>query len=307
VTTVRALIERLGVADDDVLGSLDAVAGAPGTIVDAAAGGFSFCRFDDERGASAVRSSPAGVLVVPAIATDDWRRDDQTLIRSATPRRTFIQALSVVRPPAALTPGIHPTAVVDPTASIDPTAVIGPHCVIGANSVIGPHVMLHPHVVIGWDVRIGAGTTVFAGTVVGADGFGYERDDDGTVLKFPHLGGVTIGAGVEIGANTCVDRGTLGDTVIDDEARVDNLVHVAHNVRIGKRAFVIALSMIGGSTVVDDDAYVAPGVALMNGITVGQRAMVGLGAVVVRSVEPDTVVMGNPAKPRQPKPQETVE
>jgi UDP-3-O-[3-hydroxymyristoyl] glucosamine N-acyltransferase len=305
VTTVRTLIDRLGVAEDDVLGSLEAVAGAPGTIVEAAAGGFSFCRYDDERGAAAVRSSPARVLVVPATATDEWRRDDQTLIRSATPRRTFIQALSVVRPPAALTPGIHPTAVVDPTASIDPTAEIGPHCVIGADSVIGPHVMLHPHVVIGWDVHIGAGTTVFAGTVVGADGFGYERDDDGTVLKFPHLGGVRIGRGVEIGANTCVDRGTLGDTVIDDEARVDNLVHVAHNVRIGKRAFVIALSMIGGSTVVDDDAWVAPGTALMNGITIGQRATVGLGAVVVRSVEPDAVVMGNPAKPRQPKPQET--
>jgi UDP-3-O-[3-hydroxymyristoyl] glucosamine N-acyltransferase len=305
VTTVRLLIERLGVAEDDVLGSLDAVAGAPGTIVEAATGGFSFCRYDDERGAAAVRSSPASVLVVPATATDDWRRDDQTLIRSATPRRTFIQALSVVRPPAALTPGIHPTAVVDPTASIDPTAEIGPHCVIGADSVIGPNVMLHPHVVIGWDVHIGAGSTVFAGTVVGADGFGYERDDDGSVLKFPHLGGVRIGRGVEIGANTCVDRGTLGHTVIDDEARVDNLVHVAHNVRVGKRAFVIALSMIGGSTVVDDDAWVAPGTALMNGIIIGQRATVGLGAVVVRSVEPDAVVMGNPAKPRQPKPQET--
>jgi UDP-3-O-[3-hydroxymyristoyl] glucosamine N-acyltransferase len=306
VTTVRALIERLGVAEADVLGSLDAVAGAPGTIVEAAAGGFSFCRYDDERGAAAVRSSPARVLVVPATATDDWRRDDQTLIRSATPRRMFIQALSVVRPPAALTPGIHPTAVVDPTASIDPTAEIGPHCVIGADSVIGPNVMLHPHVVIGWDVHIGAGTTVFAGTVIGADGFGYERDDDGSVLKFPHLGGVRIGRGVEIGANTCVDRGTLGHTVIDDEARVDNLVHVAHNVRVGKRAFVIALTMIGGSTVVDDDAWVAPGTALMNGITIGQRATVGLGAVVVRSVEPDAVVMGNPAKPRQPKPPETV-
>ncbi len=306
MTTVRALIERLGVAEADVLGSLDAVAGAPGTIVEAAAGGFSFCRYDDERGAAAVRSSPARVLVVPATATDDWRRDDQTLIRSATPRRMFIQALSVVRPPAALTPGIHPTAVVDPTASIDPTAEIGPHCVIGADSVIGPNVMLHPHVVIGWDVHIGAGTTVFAGTVIGADGFGYERDDDGSVLKFPHLGGVRIGRGVEIGANTCVDRGTLGHTVIDDEARVDNLVHVAHNVRVGKRAFVIALTMIGGSTVVDDDAWVAPGTALMNGITIGQRATVGLGAVVVRSVEPDAVVMGNPAKPRQPKPPETV-
>jgi UDP-3-O-[3-hydroxymyristoyl] glucosamine N-acyltransferase len=178
--------------------------------------------------------------------------------------------------------------------------------VIGADSVIGPNVMLHPHVVIGWDVHIGAGTTVFAGTVIGADGFGYERDDDGSVLKFPHLGGVRIGRGVEIGANTCVDRGTLGHTVIDDEARVDNLVHVAHNVRVGKRAFVIALTMIGGSTVVDDDAWVAPGTALMNGITIGQRATVGLGAVVVRSVEPDAVVMGNPAKPRQPKPPETV-
>jgi UDP-3-O-[3-hydroxymyristoyl] glucosamine N-acyltransferase len=306
VTTVRALIERLGVAAADVVGPLDVEVGSPGTITDAEAGGFSFCRYDDERGAAAVCTSPAGVLVVPASASGDWRRDDQTLIRSATPRRTFIQALSVVRPPAALTPGIHPTAVIDPTASIDPTAMIGAHCVIGADSVIGPNVMLHPHVVIGWDVRIGAGTTVFAGTVVGADGFGYERDDDGTVLKFPHLGGVRIGCGVEIGANSCVDRGTLGDTVIDDEARVDNLVHVAHNARIGKRAFVIALSMVGGSTVVDDDAWVAPGTALMNGITIGRRATVGLGAVVVRSVEPDAVVMGNPAKPRQPKPQETI-
>jgi UDP-3-O-[3-hydroxymyristoyl] glucosamine N-acyltransferase len=303
VTTVRALIDHLGPAEHDVFGPLDVEVGAPGTITDVAAGGFSFCRYDDDRGAAAVRTSPAVVLLVPACATDEWRRDDQTLIRSDAPRRSFIRALSVVRPPATPTPGVHPTAVIDPTASIDPTALVGAHCVIGAHSVIGPNVVLHPHVVIGWDVHIGADTTVFAGTVVGADGFGYERDTDGTVLKFPHLGGVRIGRGVEIGANTCVDRGTLGHTVIDDDARVDNLVHVAHNARVGKRAFVIALSMIGGSTVVDDDAWIAPGTALMNGITIGQRATVGLGAVVVRSVEPDAVVMGNPAKPRHPAPQ----
>ncbi|CAN5593335.1 N/A [soil metagenome] len=294
--SVRQLIQHLGIVPADVIGEIDTLVQKPGTLDSPTEVGFAFCKWDGARGREMVQSSAASVVVVPLEAAADWARSDQTLIRSVNPRKTFILALPQIVTPALCPPGIHPSAVVADSAVVDPSASVGAHVYIGERCTIGPMVVLHQNVVIGHDVSIGVGSTIFPGSVIGADGFGYERDDDGTVLKFLHVGGVRIGEGVEIGANTCIDRGTLGDTIVDDGAKIDNLVHVAHNVRVGKRSFVIALSMIGGSTVIDDDAWIAPGSVLRNGITIGQRALVGLGAVVTRSVAPDAVVVGNPAK-----------
>ena len=108
-----------------------------------------------------------------------------------------------------------------------------------------------------------------------------------------------IGDNVEIGANTCIDRGTLGDTVIEDGAKIDNLCHIAHNVHLKKNSVIIALSMIAGSCVVEEGAWVAPCSAVREGRTVGKNSLVGLGSVVVKDVPEDTVVMGVPAKVKQ--------
>ncbi|MFA6455573.1 MAG: UDP-3-O-(3-hydroxymyristoyl)glucosamine N-acyltransferase, partial [Bacteroidota bacterium] len=147
------------------------------------------------------------------------------------------------------------------------------------------------------NVRIGKNVIIQAGAVIGGDGYGYSRNDKGEFEKFPHVGAVLIEDDVEIGANTCVDRGTLGNTIIREGAKIDNLVHIAHNVTVGKHAAVIAQSMIGGSTVIGDYGWIAPSASLMNGIKIGSKVTVGLGAVVTKNIPDGETWAGVPAQP----------
>lgn len=219
-----------------------------------------------------------------------------TALLCDNPRLAFMRAVQRYFPPALPVPGVHPTACVDPSAVIDPSAHVGAYCVIGAGCTIGAGTVIHPHVTLYSGVKIGRYCRVNSGTVIGADGFGYERNDAGELEKFPHIGGVLIADNVEIGSNTSIDRGTLGHTVIHARVRIDNLVHVSHNVEIGEDTAVIALSMLGGSVRIGSGAWIAPGAVLMNQVGVGEGATVGLGAVVVKNVSDGQTVMGAPAQ-----------
>jgi UDP-3-O-[3-hydroxymyristoyl] glucosamine N-acyltransferase len=190
---------------------------------------------------------------------------------------------------------IHPTAVIEADTEIHPSATIGAHCYVGQGSRIGARSILAPNVVMYHKCYIGEDVTINAGSVIGADGFGYEQNSQGGYEKFPHRGGVIIEDGVDIGANTCVDRGVLDNTVIKKRARIDNLVHVAHNVVIGEDAVVIALTMLGGSVVIGDRAWVAPAATIINQKNIGADAVVGLAAVVTKDVPAGQTVMGAPA------------
>ncbi len=192
--------------------------------------------------------------------------------------------------------GIHPSSIIHPEAVIDRDVYIGPHCTIG-NVRIESGTILFGHNYLYDNVRIGKNVIVHAGVIIGSDGYGFQRNEDGEFEKFPHIGGVLIGDNVEIGANTCIDRGTLGDTQIKDGAKIDNLVHVAHNVIVGKHSAVIAHAMIGGSTIIGDYSWVAPSVALMNGITIGNKVTVGMGAVATKNIPDNETWTGLPARP----------
>jgi UDP-3-O-[3-hydroxymyristoyl] glucosamine N-acyltransferase len=220
---------------------------------------------------------------------------DRTIILADNPRLAFMRAVNIYFVSEKPLPGIHPTAVVSPSAKVDRTASIGPYVVIGAKCDIGAEVVIHPHVTLYSNVRVGRGSIINSGTVMGADGFGYERNELGVLEKFPHLGGVTIGENVEIGTNTSIDRGTLSDTFIGDRVRIDNLVHISHNVNIGADSAVIAQAMIGGSVRIGRSNWIAPGALVMNQITVGACATVGMGSVVVSDVLENSTVTGSPA------------
>jgi UDP-3-O-[3-hydroxymyristoyl] glucosamine N-acyltransferase len=208
---------------------------------------------------------------------------------SARPRFDFMRALYLVDQSvgfleADTAPVIHPTARVSVHASI----ANGVH--IGANTVIEPYVYLHA------GTRIGSNCLIRCGADIGGDGFGYERLDDGTPLKFVHLGGVLIGNHVEIGANSCVARGALSDTVIDDHAKIDNLVHIAHNCYVGRGAFVIAGAEVSGGVQIGAGAWIGPNAAIIQKVDIGAGATVGIGAVVTRSIPEQQTVAGSPAQ-----------
>lgn len=221
-------------------------------------------------------------------------RAGQILIKVQDPKMSFIKILREVfgKPPAW---GRHHSAVIDPEAVVDPETYIGPHSYIG-KARIGKGTIVRGHVFIYDNVVIGHNVLIHPGVVIGGEGFGYARDEDGTAVHFPHVGGVVIEDSVEIGSNTCIDRGTLGETVIKAGAKIDNLVHIAHNVVVGRNAFVIANAMVGGSTVIGEESWIAPSVTLRDGIVVGDRAVVGLGAVVAKSVPAGETWLGSPAR-----------
>lgn len=183
---------------------------------------------------------------------------------------------------------------------ISPTAHVFPGAVIGEGTSIGDHVLVGPGTVMA-HCEVGAHSRIGANCTIGLPGFGYTRDANGIPLRFPHIGRVKIGSQVEIGSNTCIDRGSLGDTVIEDLAKIDNLVHIAHNVLIKRGAFVIANAMVAGSAEVGENAWISPSASVRNQLKVGKNAVAGLGAVVVKDVPADETVIGNPAKTYQKK------
>lgn len=193
-------------------------------------------------------------------------------------------------------PGIHPTAIIHPEAVIETGVCIGPYAIIG-KAIIGEGSAISSFVRIYDNVEIGNGCFIKEGAVIGGAGFGFERDEDGNRFRFPQIGGVCIGNHVEIGANTCIDRGALSDTIIEDYAKIDNLCHIAHNAHIGKNAVVVACAEVSGSCKVGDDTWVGPNACIRDQRSVGTNSLIGMGAVVAKNVPDNEVWAGNPAKP----------
>lgn len=188
---------------------------------------------------------------------------------------------------------ISDSAHIGKNVSIGNNVVIEEDCVIGDYSFIGHNTVVLAETIIGNHVIIGNNTTI------GGTGFGYEKDEKDQYQLMPHIGNVVIEDHVEIGNNTCIDRGVIGPTLIKKNAKIDNLVHIAHGVVIGQNSLIIANAMIGGSTIIGDNVWVAPSASLINKIAIGNNSLIGMGAVVVKSVDENITVLGNPAKPRK--------
>jgi UDP-3-O-[3-hydroxymyristoyl] glucosamine N-acyltransferase len=209
--------------------------------------------------------------------------------------------------------GIHPTALVDPAARIDPTVEIGPGAVIGAGAeigtgtIIGALTVIGDGVVIGRNCRIHAQVTVshailgdrvvlFPGARIGQDGFGFAISPAG-FTSVPQLGRVLIGDGAEIGANSCIDRGSAQDTVIGPGVRIDNLVQIGHNVTIGHHAVLVAMVGISGSTTIGPQAMLAGQAGVAGHLTIGRGARIGAQAGIMADVPDGASMMGTPASP----------
>jgi len=290
------VIEILGDAVIKTVGSMGRIITHPAPIHEADSEfAITFSTKADAKTADMIRMARAGVVLCSdKITVDDLADDNKTFIIVNNPRLAFlrlVQALFAEQRPV----GIHPTAEIDIDAEIHPDSYIGPFTYVG-KCIVGKGTVIWGHSHIYSKTRIACNVIIHAGTVIGADGFGYHRNEKDELEKFPHVGGVLIEDDVEIGANVCIDRGTLGDTIIRCGAKIDNFVHIAHNVIVGQHTAVIAHAMIGGSTQIGDYAWIAPSACLRDGISVGESSTVGLGTLVVKNVPENTVVMGSPAR-----------
>ena len=264
----------------------------------------------DARHRTAARASRAGAFLAAEGEVDL----PGPVLRSRKPQRALITLLGLFHPPAAATPGVHPTAVIAAGARVDPEACVGPLSVVGAGAVIaagarliaqvyvGPEArvgegsVLHPHAVIGERVILGRRVIVHAGAVIGADGFGYIQEG-GAHHKIPQVGTVRVEDDVEIGANTTIDRATLGETRIGRGTKIDNLVQVAHNCEIGEDSIVAAQVGIAGSCRLGRGVMLAGQVGLADHVTLGD-GVIALGqSGIPADVAAGETVFGYPARP----------
>lgn len=274
----------------------------------AKAGDLTFAEKDTYFAAAEI-SAASAVLVA-----GDFTSATKVVIRVPNARIAAAKVLPLFYPAETFVPGIHPGATVDSTAQIDPTAHVGPGCVvaagvkIGARSVLegGNHVgrdcvlgddtRLFPHVVLYPRTQVGHRVAIHAGTVIGSDGYGYVFDQ-GRHRKMLQVGHVIIEDDVEIGANTAIDRGALGPTIIGAGTKIDNLVHVAHNVVMGKHCLVMGQVGFAGSTKLGDYCVIASQSGIAGHLKLGPQATVGAKSGVMRDVGPKETVLGMPAMP----------
>jgi UDP-3-O-[3-hydroxymyristoyl] glucosamine N-acyltransferase len=248
----------------------------------------------------------------------DATTPDKPLIKVDNPRYAFAKILELFRQPLNVEPGIHPTAVVGRNFHYGENASIGPHCTVGDNVKIGarsvfmggchvgddceieddcivfPNVTLYPY------TKLGARVTIHSSTVIGADGFGYMRIGDHS-YKIPHVGNVEIGDDVEIGANCAIDRAKTGSTIIGARTKIDNLVHIAHNVKTGTDCIIIAQVGVAGSVELGHGVTLAGQVGLKDHITIGDGAIVMAQGGVFGDVKAGEQVSGYPARPHREK------
>ena len=255
------------------------------------AGNHELAYVDNEKFFEVAANSGASCLLVPLGAAETLRLDE-TAIEVKNPKLAFALVAKLLHPPLHREPAIHDTAVIAQTADIALSSYVGPHAsvgeyarignncrietgvVLGANVTIGDDCVVHPNVVLYDGVSIGSRVILHAGVCIGADGFGYVRDNMG-YHKFPQIGTVEIEDDVEIGAHTCIDRAALGKTRIGRGTKLDNLVHVGHNCDIGERVVIAAQTGISGSVVIEDDAVIGGQVGFGDHTRVQKGAIIG--------------------------------
>ncbi len=211
------------------------------------------------------------------------------------PRRTFQEILAHFFTTERV-PGIHTSAAIAQNSKIGKNAFIGHHVVIEENCEIGDNVTILHNTVLLKDTCIGNNVTIGANNTIGGVGFGYEKNAEGDFEFIPHLGNVVIKDDVDIGNNNCIDRAVLGSTIIEENVKIDNLVHIAHGVHIGRNSVIIANAMVAGSVTIGENSWIAPSSSILNKKNVGNNVLVGLGAIVLKDVDDFSVVAGNPAK-----------
>ena len=260
-------------------------------------------------------STATACFIAEGFAVDDLP-DSMALLVCADPEISFIKAVELLHPARVYSPQVAPQAVLENNVTLGQGVYIGPYAVIGENAIIGNNSTLlagayvgknvkigenckiYPYAVIYDDVVLGNNVIIHSGSIIGADGFGYKFRNN-VHVKVPQVGNVVIDDNVEIGANTCIDRGALGSTLIGAGTKIDNLVQIGHNNKVGKNVIMCGLTGVSGSCNIEDYAILAGSSGVADHVTIGQGAVVMARSGVAGDVKAGTQVFGSPAKEKK--------
>lgn len=270
----------------------------------------------NSRYASYIKNSEASACFIAESFSVDNRPENLALLICDDPEISFIKSVKLLHPEITYEPQISPQAVLEKNITLGERLYVGPYAVIGENSrigdnsdilagvyigknvKIGKHCRIYPYAVIYDNVEIGDNVIIHSGAIIGADGFGYKFRNY-RHIKVPQVGNVIIEDNVEIGANTCIDRGALGGTVIGEGSKIDNLVQLGHNNKIGKHVIMCGQTGVSGSCVIEDYAVLAGSAGIADHVTIGKGAVIMARAGVAGNIPPGVHVFGSPAKERK--------
>ncbi len=276
-------------------------------IEDAGDGDLTF--FTNPKYAPALRDTKASAVILSETAAPARC----AMLRVANPYLAFAEAVELFAARERPAAGVHPLAAVSASAAVAADASVGAFCVIGDGARIGARTIVHPHSVVGTGARIGSDCVIHSrvsirervvlgdrvvvqdGAVIGSDGFGFAKRPDGTHQKIPQVGGVVIEDDVDIGANAAIDRPAVGETRIGAGTKIDNLVQIAHGVRVGRNVLMAAQVGVAGSTTIEDSVTLAGQVGVSGHITIGRGTVATAQSGIPNSVDPGSFISGYPA------------
>ena len=313
---IQSILSDIGI-EYSFLGPQKTITGVS-SLKEATQDDLSFCWYDGENAASLISESRAGVILCKKSIEEMARSNsiistqsltsveerpshpgkdqkEQQLIFLDNPRLVFVQLVNRIMKKKSI-PSISPQAIISKTAKLGTDCTIGDFVKIGDNCNVGNNTVIGDGVKLVQNCLIGNDCTIQPGAIIGADGFAFERHQGGELERFPHMRGVKIGNNVEICSNCSIARGSLSDTVIGDGTKLDALVHIAHNVVIGRNCELTAGTIVGGSTRIGDMTWTGLNSTLKDNIRIGNNVIIASGASVIRDVHDGDIVAGVPAK-----------
>jgi len=283
----------------------------------ATAASDSVCFIEAEKYLEGFKKSASRAWIIsPKIfeSLDQKTKDERVFFVTEKPYNSFVKLVNHLFPAKKITPGIHSSAVISPSAHVDPTAHIGPHVIVDAGAHIGPRVVMHAGAWVGESAKVGEDSILYggvkiyhesilgkrniihAGAVIGSDGFGFIPDKT-SLLKIPQIGRAILHDDVEVGANSTIDRGTIEDTVIGRGTKIDNLVQIGHNSKLGENCILCAFVGVSGNTTIGNNVLLAGQVGTKGHMKIGDNTQIGAQSGVSKDIPANSKVKGYPPQP----------